>query len=40
MINLAEEGEKGKPIKIAASFPKDRKDELITLLKEFKKIFA
>ena len=40
VINLAEEGKKGKPIKIAASFPKDRKDELITLLKEFKKIFA
>ena len=40
VINQAEEGEKGKPIKIAASFPKDRKDELITLLKEFKKIFA
>ena len=40
MINLTEEGEKEKLIKIKASFPKDGKDELIALLKEFKKIFA
>ena len=40
VINLAEEGEKEKPIKIGVNFPKDMKDELIALLKEFKEIFA
>ena len=40
MINLAEEGEKEKPIKIGVNFPKDMKDELIALMKEFKEIFV
>ena len=40
VINLVEEGEKEKPIKIKVNFPKDMKDELIVLLKEFKEIFA
>ena len=40
VINLVEEGEKEKPIKIGVNFPKDMKDELISLLKEFKEIFA
>ena len=40
VINLVEEGEKEKPIKIRVNFPKDMKDELIVLLKEFKEIFA
>ena len=40
MINLAEEGEKEKRIKIRVKFPKDMKDELIVLLKEFNEIFA
>ena len=40
MINLANEGEKEKPIKIRVNFPKDMKDELIALLKEFKEIIT
>ena len=40
MINLADEGDKEEPIKIQVNFPKDMKDELIALLKEFKEIFA
>ena len=40
VINLAEEGEKEKRIKIRVKFPKDMKDELIVLLKEFNEIFA
>ena len=40
VVNLAEESEKEKPIKIGVSFPKDMKDELVALLKEFVKIFA
>jgi len=40
VINLAEEGEKEKPVKIGVNFPKDMKDELKALLKEFKEIFA
>ena len=40
MINLAEEGKKAKPVKIEINIPKDMKDELIALLKEFKEIFA
>ena len=40
MINLADKGETEKPIKIGVNFPKDMKDELIALLKEFKEIFA
>ena len=39
VINLADEGKTEKPIKIGVSFPKDMKDELIALLKEFKEIF-
>ena len=33
LINLVEVGEKGKPVKIAVNFPKNMKDELISLLK-------
>ena len=40
VINLAEEGEKEKPVKIGVNFPKDMKDELIALMKEFKEIFV
>ena len=40
MINLANEGEKEKPIKIRVNFPKDMKHELIALLKEFKEIIT
>ena len=40
VINLANEGEKEKPIKIRVNFPKDMKDELIALLKEFKEIIT
>ena len=40
VINLANEGETEKPIKVEVNFPKDMKDELIALLKEFKEIFA
>ena len=40
VINLLEEAEKEKPIKIGVNFPKDMKDELIALLKELKEIFA
>ena len=40
MINLANEGDKEEPIKIGVNFPKDMKDKLIALLKEFKKIFV
>ena len=40
VINLADDGEKEKPVKIGVNFPKDMKDELIALLKEFKEIFA
>ena len=40
MINLADEGETEKPIKIGVNFPKDMRDELKALLKEFKEIFA
>ena len=40
VIDLADEGEKEKPIKIRVNFPKDMKDELIALSKEFKEIFA
>ena len=39
-VNLAEESEKEKPVKIGVNFPKDMKDELVALLKEFMKIFA
>ena len=40
VINLADDGEKEKPVKIGVNFPKDMKDELIALLKEFKEIFV
>ena len=39
VINLAKEGEKEKLVKIRVNFPKEMKDELIALLKEFKEIF-
>ena len=40
VVNLADEGENEKPVKIGVNFPKDMKPELIVLLKEFKEIFA
>ena len=40
VINLADDGETEKPIKVRVKFPKDMKDELIALLKEFKEIFS
>ena len=40
VTNLVDKGEKVKPVKIGVNFPKDMKDELIALLKEFKEIFA
>ena len=40
VINLAKEGEKKKPIKIGVNLPKDMRDVLIALLKEFKEIFT
>ena len=40
VINLADEGENEKPVKIGVNFPKDMKPELIALLKEFKEILA
>ena len=39
-INLANEDENEKPIKIGVNFPKDMKPELIALLKEFKYLFG
>ena len=40
MINLIEEGEKEKPVKIGVNIPKDMKDEFIALLKWFKEIVS
>ena len=40
VVDLANEGQNEKPIKIGVNFPKDMKLELIVLLKEFKEIFA
>ena len=40
VINLADEGETEKLVKIRVNFPKGMKDELIALLNEFKEIFA
>ena len=40
MVNLVDEGENEKPVKIGVKFPKDMKPELIVLLKEFEEIFA
>lgn len=38
-INLADEGQEPKEIKIGISFPTELKPELITVLKEFKRYF-
>ena len=40
MVNLTDEGENEKPIKIGVNFLEDMKPELIALLKEFREIFA
>ena len=40
VVNLADEGENEKPIKIRVNFSKVMKPKLIVLLKEFRKIFA
>jgi len=40
VVNLANEGESEKPVKIRVKFPKDMKPKLIALLKEFKEMFA
>ena len=40
VVNLADEGENEKLIKIGVNFPKDVKHEIIALLKEFREIFA
>ena len=40
MVNLANEGENEKPVKIGVNFPKGMKPELIVLLKEFREISA
>ena len=40
MINLVDEGENKRPIKIGLNFPKDKKHALIALLKEFREILA
>ena len=40
VVNLANEGENEKPVKIGVNFPKDMKHKLIALLKEFREIFA
>ena len=40
VINLADEGKTEKPVKIGVNFPKDVKDQLMALLKEFKEIFS
>ena len=40
VVNLADEDENEKPVKIRVNFPKDLKHELIALLKEFREIFA
>ena len=40
VINLTDEAENEKPIKIRVKFPKDIKPELIVKLKEFREIFA
>ena len=37
MVNLAEEGEKEKPVKIGINFPKHMKDKLIALLRNSRK---
>ena len=40
VVNLADQGENEKPVKIGVNFLEDIKLELIALLKEFKEIFA
>ena len=40
VINLADEGETKKSIKIGINFPKDMRDEFIAFLKKLKEIFA
>ena len=40
VVNLADQGENEKPVKIGVNFLEDVKLELIALLKEFKEIFA
>ena len=40
VVNLAEEGENEKPIKIGVNFPKDLKHKLIALLNEFRETFT
>ena len=40
VVNLADEGENEKPIKIGVNFPEDMKPKLIALLKELREIFA
>ena len=40
VVNLADEGENEKPVKIGVKFPKDIKPKLLALLKEFREIFA
>ena len=40
VVNLADQGENEKPVKIGVNFLEDMKLELIALLKEFKEIFA
>ena len=40
VVNLVDEDENEKPIKIGVNFPKDLKHELIALLMEFREIFA
>ena len=40
VVNLVDQGENEKPVKIGVNFLEDIKLELIALLKEFKEIFA
>ena len=40
VVNLVEESEELKEVKIEAHFSAEQKDELIALLKEFREIFA
>ncbi len=40
IVNLAEEGEEPKEVKIGTHFASEQKDELIALLREFREIFA
>ena len=40
VVNLANEGENEKPIKIGVNFPKDMRHEVIVLLKKFREIFT